>query len=64
MIIVDPPTGWKYGFPREFDFKPSHHNLPGEEYDKELRDWFVDCGYPRADVNLAIRHSRYWDKKE
>lgn len=62
MIIVDPPSGWKYGFPKRFTFKPSHPNLPGEEYDQELKRWFIDNGYPRADVQLAMRYSRYWQE--
>lgn len=59
IIIVDPPSGWRYGFPKVFDFKPSHTNLPGEEYDMELKEWFIDNGYPRKDVNLAVKHSWY-----
>lgn len=60
MIIVDPPSGWLYGFPKQFDFE-----FNGDPCDREraLKDWFVDSGYPRKDVELAMQYSRYWDSK-
>ena len=58
--LIDPPQGWMYGFPKVFDFTPSHPNLPGEEYEQEFREWLVDNGYPR---NLCtesnLRHCRF-----
>lgn len=48
ITYVDPPSGWKYGFP-----KP----LPeGADYAQFLRD----SGYPEKDIELALRYSRYW----
>jgi len=35
-IMVDPPEGWKYNFPKEFD--PSR--------DPPIRQWLVEQGYP------------------
>lgn len=58
---VDPPSGWQFGFPREFDFQPSHFNLPGEEYEQELRQWFRDHGYPDKLIQDGmLDHCRYW----
>ncbi len=47
-IYIDPPSGWKYGFPRE---------LPEDVAD--LRQWLLDYGYPEKDVELALKYSRY-----
>lgn len=59
-ILCDPPEGWKYGFPKAFTFTPSHPNLPGEEFDRELKAWFVDAGYPRSLVEKGyLNHCRY-----
>ena len=36
MIWVDPPEGWKYGFPAIYD----------PEKDGQMREWIVRKGYP------------------
>ena len=36
MIWVDPPEGWKYGFPAIYD----------PEKDGQMSDWIVRKGYP------------------
>lgn len=62
-MIVDPPSGWKFGFPREFDFKPSQPKLPEETYEAELRQWFLDCGYPKKLIAVgALKHLRVWEE--
>lgn len=40
-VIIDVPGGVEYGFPRE---------LPSHIEPKDLEDWIVDCGYPRAKI--------------
>lgn len=46
--IMDPPSGWKYGFPKE---------LPDDmSYEQLLRD----SGYPEKDLHLAFKYSRQW----
>lgn len=61
MLVVDPPEGWKYGFPKPFTFKPSSPNLPGEAYEKEFAQWFIDEGYPKRLVDQGmLAHCRYW----
>lgn len=47
-LIVDPPSGWKYGFPCELK--------PGEDYATLLRN----KGYPEKDIEFAIECSRSW----
>lgn len=46
MLIVDPPSGWKYGFPQPLEL----------DYEAQLKR----SSYPRQDVDFALRHSRYW----
>jgi hypothetical protein len=36
MIWVDPPEGWKYGFPAIYD----------PDTDGQMREWIVRKGYP------------------
>ena len=47
MTIVDPPSGWRYGFPAK---------LKGD-----YRQQLIDAGYPKKDIELALKHSRYWE---
>lgn len=56
--IVDPPSGWMYGFPKEFDFKSSGNP---ETYEDELKQWFLDNGYPKELIeNGRLKYCRYW----
>lgn len=44
-ILVDPPSGWMYGFPAPLQ----------SDYEEQLRK----AGYPEKDIPLALKHSRY-----
>lgn len=48
MTIVDPPSGWKYGFPAPLQ--------------KDYRQQLIDAGYPKEDIQFALKHSRYWER--
>ena len=37
--MIDPPSGWKYGFPKE---------IP-EDVD-DTRQWLIDNGYPESEI--------------
>ncbi len=41
MILIDPPSGWKYGFPKPFD-NPDN---------KTTEEWLVENGYPEKEFN-------------
>ena len=59
ILVVDPPSGWQYGFPKEFDFKGSIL-LPGA-YEEALEKWFRDNGYPQKLIDQGmLKHCRYW----
>lgn len=46
-IFVDPPSGWRYGFPKELK--------PGESYEELLRK----SGYPEKDIQFALQWSKW-----
>ena len=54
VLIIDPPEGWRYGFP-----KP----VPAGVLKSEtlMRVWLIGKGYPTKDVDLALKYSRYWE---
>jgi hypothetical protein len=41
MLLIDPPSGWKFGFPKPYD---NPENKPIEE-------WLVNNGYPASEFN-------------
>lgn len=49
--MIDPPFGWKYGFP-----KP----IPSEE--ENVMKWLVENGYPQKEIDSCGQHfyCRYW----
>ena len=47
-MVIDPPSGWKYGFPK--------HLPDGKDYEELLRE----SGYLEKDIDYAIKHSRMW----
>lgn len=58
MWVVDPPTGWRDGFPKvtELDWP----NLTMREQSKELRR----LGYLDYDSVTCVGFTRYWKKEE
>lgn len=51
--MIDPPSGWQYGFP-----KP----LPNEwrEPNFDLRQWLIDNEYPEEEVDFGMKYCRYF----
>ena len=47
--MIDPPSGWKYGFPCELK--------EGQSYEDLLREH----GYPEEDIEFAMKYSRQWE---
>lgn len=52
--FYDPPSGWQYGFPKEY--KP----LPGETFEETL----VRDGYPKRLLDIANMATRFWETEE
>jgi hypothetical protein len=40
--MIDPPSGWKYGFPKEI---PEHVD--------NTRQWLLDNGYPQHEIDAC-----------
>ena len=55
-MIIDPPEGWKHGFPKILP-----ENLIGN-FDG-IPAWLVENGYPEEDIELAVKYSRYWERE-
>jgi hypothetical protein len=52
-LIIDPPSGWKYGFP-----KP----IP-KDRQKDVKVWLVENGYPQEEIDAygESLSCRYWE---
>lgn len=53
-LIVDPPEGWKYGFP-----KPIPEDIIKTRQSFEA--WLIEQGYPIDELGFAVKYSRYWE---
>lgn len=53
--MIDPPGGWKYGFPKV---------LPDGVTD--INSWFVQNGYPQSEIDKCGKyfHYRTWEENE
>ncbi len=61
QMIVDPPSGWQYGFPKVFDLVYSGDESKAEA---ERNAWFVANGYPQRDVDAGmLKYCRSWVKE-
>ena len=58
ITMCDPPSGWKYGFPKAM---PS--NAKDENFD--VCAWLVSNGYPQSLIDSFGKHFyvRYWDEE-
>ena len=62
VLMIDPPSGWRYGFPRVYDFQPSDSGLSPEALRKEREQWFRDHGYPdRLIRDGMLKHCRIFE---
>ena len=55
--MIDPPSGWRYGFPKAFD-----RVTDGDD----LRAWLVQEGYPQAEIDRMGDHFyvRQWEESD
>jgi hypothetical protein len=56
VTYVDPPSGWKYGFP-----KP----IPSDRRE-DLIAWLLENGYPQQEIDACGKYfyCRFWEEKE
>lgn len=55
-LFIDPPEGWKYGFPKI---------IPAEHQSRTL-EWLVEQGYPQTLLDSLGDYfiCRYWNGEE
>lgn len=53
VIMIDPPNGWRYGFPKPIPEKCL-------EDENEFRKFLAENGYPDMLLDMAFKHSRCW----
>jgi hypothetical protein len=58
VIMCDPPSGWKYGFPKPL---PEEHAYTTES---SIIPWLLSEGYPQAEIDACGEHfyCRYWEE--
>lgn len=54
-MMIDPPSGWMYGFPKPYNPRPY----------QSTEDWLMENGYPEDQVLYWLEHGehvpcRYW----
>lgn len=57
-LICDPPSGWKYGFPKQ---------VPDDIRDGDestFIQWLVQSGYPKSIIDSLGKHFflRFWEE--
>lgn len=54
-LIIDPPSGWKYGFPKPYINKEG----------LSLNEWLVKSGYPKEEIDSygEYFYCRYWEDR-
>jgi hypothetical protein len=62
-LMVDPPGGWQYGFPKVLmKMKDDIYRL--DVLAHSMNDIYLDLlklsKYPEKDIPMAMKHSRYW----
>lgn len=59
VLMCDPPSGWKYGFPKPL---PDNFIHEGEL----LVKWLVEEGYPQSEIDALGDqfYCRYWETEE
>lgn len=55
VLMVDPPSGWKYGFPKPLPERATIH-YGGTDYGVSkgfnVVEWLLNNGYPQSEINL------------
>jgi hypothetical protein len=55
-LIIDPPSGWQYGFPKPIPEDRRYDSLT----------WLVEQGYPQSLIDELGEHfyCRYWEQPD
>lgn len=57
VTYIDPPGGWKYGFPK---ILPNNLNSKNA-----VNEWLVEQGYPQKEIDIMGEYffCRYWEEE-
>lgn len=62
MKVIDPPSGWMYGFPKAFTFMSSGNP---DTHEEEFKAWLIEEGYPQRLVDQGLhKFCRYWEHND
>lgn len=55
-LYIDPPSGWKYGFPKIYN----------PATDGKVMDWLVENGYPQKEIDSCGDYffTRQWEVED
>ena len=53
--LIDPPEGWKYGFPKKLPLSINPDNMV------DLKEWLIENGYPSSLISDKFR-CRVWEE--
>jgi hypothetical protein len=54
MVWIDPPDGWRWGFPKKTW-------LSTVQNETLFRIWLAENNYPNYDIDFAMKWYRYWN---
>lgn len=55
-VLYDPPSGWRYGFPKEM---PAYSSTNEETNLAVMRKMLEDAKYPKKDIEMALTYGRF-----
>ena len=57
-LMCDPPSGWKYGFPKPIPFEVSENG--------GTQSWLLENGYPQSEIDACGDYFfvRFWEQEE
>lgn len=53
VTFIDPPNGWKYGFPKILSIEDSLN----------IREFLLKHGYPENRIDFALKYCRMWEEE-
>jgi len=54
-LIIDPPSGWQYGFPKIYN----------KQKNQTIEDWLLQNGYPQELINQGmVKYCRFWEHED
>lgn len=60
MLYCDPPSGWRYGFPKPVPIEMQNASR------EVFHEWLVKNGYPQKEIDSLGEHFyiRYWEESD